>query len=346
MKKIKVLIVDDSGYVITVVTKRLQDDSDIEVVGSARDGVEAIEKVKALQPDVVTMDVIMPKMDGLTALKHIMEECPTPVLMLSALTSENAESTIRALEHGAVDFYLKPSAIKPEGKGSGDDTLISKVKTAARHNLTGKKPPAPLPLTLKNKRTIENDLPFNKLVIIGSSTGGPRALMQVVPSLPEDISAAIILVQHMPPVFTRTLAERLHLASAIQVAEAREGDVVRKGLALMAPGGYHMIVSDDGHVHLNQEPAVLGVRPAIDVTMKSAAGVYRKDCLGVVLTGMGTDGTIGAACIKEAGGKVLAQDEATCAVYGMPASVFQSGCVDKVLPLPKIADEITRVCEN
>jgi two-component system, chemotaxis family, protein-glutamate methylesterase/glutaminase len=343
MDKIRVLIVDDSGYVISVVTKRLHADYDIEVVGSARTGIEAIAKVKALRPDVVTMDVIMPEMDGLTALKRIMAECPTPVLMLSALTGENAESTIRALEYGAVDFFLKPSALKPDGS-PGDDTLISKIKMAARYKFKGNKQPAPVPPVLKIKKTIDAYSPFKKLVVIGSSTGGPRALMQVVPNLPEDISGAILIVQHMPPVFTKSLAERLHLSSAIEVAEAKEGDVIRKGLALMAPGGYHMTVGEDEHIHLNQNPPILGVRPSVDVTMKSVAGVFKKNCLGVVLTGMGTDGTVGATCIKQAGGKVLSQDKETCAVYGMPASVFESGCVDKVLPLTDMAKQIVLEC--
>lgn len=345
-EKIRVLVVDDSGFVISAITKKLQADPEIEVVDSARDGLQAIEKVKYLKPDVVTMDVIMPEMDGLTALKRIMAEYPTPVIMLSALTAENAETTIRALEMGAVDFYLKPSAITPAGGNYDNDTLILKIKMAARSQLSGKKSPVPNTAAPRTKKTVDGYFPFNKLVIIGSSTGGPRALMQLVPSLPEDISAALLIVQHMPPVFTKSLAERLHLSSAIQVAEAKEGDVIKKGLALMAPGGYHMTVSDDERINLNQNPPILGVRPAIDVTMKSVAGVFGNNTLGVVLTGMGTDGTEGASRIKEAGGKILAQDEASCAVYGMPASVFQAGYVDKVLPLTELAAEITRVCKN
>jgi two-component system chemotaxis response regulator CheB len=343
MDKIKVLIVDDSGYVINVLSRRLQSDYDIEVIGSARNGIEAVQKVKSLRPDVVTMDIVMPEMDGLTALKNIMADCPTPVIMLSALTRENAEPTIRALEYGAVDFYLKPSMLKPDGNGSGDNILVTKIKMAAKARLNGKKPAVTAAAPVKKTPAVGRGS-FKKLVIIGSSTGGPRALMQVIPNLPEDISAAILLVQHMPPVFTKSLAERLNLSSAIQVAEAKEGDEVTKGLALMAPGDYHMVVNEDGKIHLTQDPPVLGVRPAIDITMKSVAGVYKAKTLGVVLTGMGTDGTIGSSFIKGAGGRILAQDEATCAVYGMPASVAQVGFVDKVLSLPDMAGEIVREC--
>jgi two-component system chemotaxis response regulator CheB len=344
IKKIRVLIVDDSGYVVNVVSKRLASDYDIQVIGSARTGVEAIEKVKELQPDVVTMDVVMPEMDGLTALKRIMKECPTPVIMLSALTRENAEPTIRALEYGAVDFFLKPSVLKPDNNGSSDDTLIKKIKLAAKTRVNGKKTDTLTSMSLKKKAFITGHCIFSKLVIIGSSTGGPRALMQVVPNLPENIPAAILIVQHMPPVFTRSLAERLHLSSAIQVAEAKDGDELKRGLALMAPGDYHMTVNENGRICLNQEPTVLGVRPSIDITMKSVAGIYKKKTLGIVLTGMGTDGTLGSSVIKASGGRILAQDEATSAVYGMPASVAQAGCVDKVLPLSDIAGEIAREC--
>jgi two-component system, chemotaxis family, protein-glutamate methylesterase/glutaminase len=343
MDKIKVLIVDDSGYVINAVTRRLQTDYDIEVVGSARTGIEAITKVKTLRPDVVTMDIVMPEMDGLTALKNIMENCPTPVIMLSALTKENAEPTIRALEYGAVDFYLKPSILKPDGNGNGDGVLVNKIKMAAKARISGRKPVVPAAVPIKKTDT-GSRVSFKKLVVIGSSTGGPRALMQVIPNLPEDISAAILIVQHMPPVFTKSLAERINMSSAIEVAEAKEGDEIKKGLALMAPGDYHMVLNDEGRIHLTQDPSVHGVRPAIDITMKSVAPIFKAKTLGVVLTGMGIDGTLGSSFIKGAGGRILAQDEATCAVYGMPASVAQSGCVDTVLPLSEIAGGIAQEC--
>jgi len=345
-KKIRVLVVDDSGYVVAAVSRRLAADPEIDVIGSARNGVEAIENVKNLRPDVVTMDIVMPEMDGITALEKIMAECPTPVVMLSALTGENAVETIRALELGAVDFYLKPSVLKPAGNGTRDDALITKIKTAASSRFLKRSASAPCSDPLKKKKNPDINTSFSNLVVIGSSTGGPNALMQVIPFLPADVPAGILIVQHMPPMFTRTLAERLDEASKINVMEAREGSVISKGTALLAPGDFHMTISKNGKIILNQEPTLHGVRPSVDITMKSAADIYGGSVLGVVLTGMGEDGTDGASYIKAHGGKILAQDESTSAVYGMPMSVAKSGCVDKILPLHKIAKEIAEACQN
>jgi two-component system chemotaxis response regulator CheB len=292
------------------------------------------------------MDIVMPEMDGITALEKIMAECPTPVVMLSALTSENASVTIKALELGAVDFFLKPSAIKPAGNGTGDDALITKVKTAASSRFLRKSVPLPSMDSAQKKKSVAVNTSFNNLVVIGSSTGGPNALMQVVPFLPADIPAGILIVQHMPPMFTRTLAERLDDASKISVREAHDGNLISQGAALLAPGDFHMIISKGGRITLNQEPTVHGVRPAVDVTMKSASDVYGVSVIGVILTGMGEDGTEGAVYIKRRGGKILAQDESTSAVYGMPMSVAKKGCVDKILPLHKIAKGIADACQN
>lgn len=344
-KKIKVLIVDDSGYVIAVVSRRLEENPDIEVVGSARNGRDAVAQVKKLQPDVVTMDVVMPDMDGIEALKIIMAECPTPVVMLSAITSENAESTIKALELGAVDFFLKPSAIQPAGSGDADDTLINKIKVAAasshilKRNVLNNQDL--IPVHKNGDRTT-----FDKLVIIGASTGGPGALMKVIPALPSDLPAALLVVQHMPPLFTKSLSERLAQISKIEVSEAKDGSEICQGAALLAPGDFHMLVDSNKKITLNQEPTVLGVRPSINVTMKSAAKVFGNSIVGVILTGMGSDGTEGASLIKQSGGKIIAQDEATSVVYGMPQSVFKNGCVDRVLPLPDIATGIVEACKN
>jgi two-component system chemotaxis response regulator CheB len=347
-KKIRVLVVDDSKYVTVTITKKLQADPDIEVVGSAGNGIEAIEKVKSLRPDVVTMDVVMPEMDGIAALEKIMEECPTPVVMLSALTSENAETTIRALQLGAVDFYLKPSAIRPVGTGPEDDELIIKIKTAAASRINRKEsmPEMPAGRASDGRPSLDKRTKFNKLVVIGSSTGGPRALMQVIPFIPEDIPAAILIVQHMPPVFTRSLAERIAQASKIEVMEAREGSVIARGRALLAPGDFHMVLNDKHCIVLNQEPPNLGVRPSVDPTMRSAAAIFGSSVLGVILTGMGMDGTQGAGAIKAKGGRIFAQDEATCAVYGMPQAVYKAGYVDKVYPIHRIAQKITEACTN
>jgi two-component system chemotaxis response regulator CheB len=343
--KVKVLVVDDSGYVIAVVSKRLADDPDIEVIGSARNGIEAMEKVKSLKPDVVTMDVVMPEMDGITALEKIMTECPTPVIMLSALTSENADTTIRALELGAVDFYLKPSSMRPVGGAVAGDVLAEKIKAAAKSHINGKRNIPEIGRTTQ-KRKETRDTTFDKLVVIGASTGGPRALMTVIPALPADISAAYLIVQHMPPLFTKTLAERLAQVSQIEVAEARDGDEIYRGVALLAPGDFHMTVDGGKRISLNQGPTVLGVRPSLNVTMGSVANAFGKSVLGVILTGMGTDGTEGASRIKRLGGQVIAQDESTSTVFGMPQSAIRAGCVDKVFPLPRIAAGIVKACKD
>lgn len=349
-KRIRVLVVDDSRFAAATITRKLITDPEIEVIGSANNGKEAIEKVKDLAPDVVTMDVVMPEMDGLTALRHIMSEYPTPVIMLSALTNENAEITIRALELGAVDFFLKPSTVSPAGEGDAD-TLINKIKTASQVNLPGRKPATRCNRVI-NKRSPEicREKPrvdkVEKLVIIGSSTGGPRALAQLIPAIPTDLPAGIILIQHMPPVFTKSLADRLNESSQIKVTEARDGDPIISNRALMAPGDYHMTVCDDGTVSLNQDSRILGVRPSVDVTMESAAVIYGASTIGIILTGMGSDGTLGASHIKAAGGKVIVQDESTCAIYGMPQSVVKAGLADKILPLNMIASELVQMCNE
>jgi two-component system chemotaxis response regulator CheB len=350
--RIKAFVVDDSGFVIASVKKKLASDPEIDVVGSAQNGREAIEKIRTLKPDVITLDVVMPEMDGLAVLEQIMAWQPTPVVMLSALTSEGAETTIKALELGAVDFFLKPSILRPTGTEETGDTLIEKVKRAARSKLR------PFDFTPKTDVSASANIMEKSqhgtasckfpVICIGSSTGGPRALMEIIPALPKDFPAAILMVQHMPPIFTKSLAERLGHASHINVIEASDGSTIEPGKALLAPGSFHMVVQSGGtRVSLNQEPTVHGVRPAIDVTMNSAVKVYGDNLLGVILTGMGSDGTVGAAHIKEAGGKIIAEDESTCAVFGMPQVVIKAGYADKVLPVDKIAQELIQIyCGN
>jgi two-component system, chemotaxis family, protein-glutamate methylesterase/glutaminase len=344
-KKVRVLIVDDSKYIVVTVTKKLQTDPEIEVIGTAYNGREAVEKIKSLRPDVVTMDVVMPEMDGIQALETIMAVFPTPVVMLSSLTSENAKTTIKALQLGAVDFCLMPNAIMGAG-GKEEDSLISKIKTAASSNIGRKETSSDVNGCTPNylKQGTGKKIPCSNLIVIGSSTGGPRALMQVIPFLPADIPAGILIVQHMPAVFTKSLAERIAQASQIEVMEATEDITITKGRVLIAPGDFHMVVNDKYNIKLNQEPPNLGVRPSVDITMKSAAKIFGPGVLGVILTGMGTDGTQGAAAIKEKGGRVFAQDEATCAVYGMPQSVAKAGHVDKVYSLHQMAQKIVEAC--
>jgi two-component system, chemotaxis family, protein-glutamate methylesterase/glutaminase len=349
--KIRTLVVDDSGFVVSLVTRKLEADPEIEVVGSARSGKEAIEKIRDLKPDVITLDVVMPDMNGLAVLEQVMLWQPTPVVMLSALTGDGTETTIRALAIGAVDFFLKPSVINPTGSDGTGETLTDKIKRAAKSHI---KPFANVPRTPAANHDSENlakPLSFIThkcpIVVIGSSTGGPRALMQVIPNLPKDFPAAILIVQHMPPVFTRSLAERLNGASQIEVKEACEGSLIKAGQALLAPGSHHMVAGKNYRITLNQDPPVLGVRPSIDITMKSVAEMGDASFAGVVLTGMGSDGTAGSSYLKAAGGRIIVEDESTCAVFGMPKSIIKAGYADKALPIQEIASElINTYCKN
>ena len=344
---IKVLIVDDSAFARLSISRELKSAGGIEVLDFARNGYEALDKIKQLKPDVVTLDVEMPDLNGLQTLEKIMSECPTPVVMLSSLTGSGTEATLRALEIGAVDFFLKYTLANPVGSGDEADTLKNKILMASKVRLTRREAglPAP-PAKTKPAKTPETRQPATTVVMIGSSTGGPKALYQLVPALPADLPAAFLIVQHMPPGFTDSLANRLDQLSGLAVKEAATGDVLYNGAAYVAKGGYHMVIEKGGLISLNQNPNVCGVRPSVDVTMQSLPAVYGKAILGVVLTGMGTDGTHGSQLIKQNGGQIIAEDESTCVVWGMPKSVAEAGYADLVLPLPRIANAVTAILKG
>lgn len=342
---IRVLVVDDSAFMRYVVSKELSSDPSISVIGQARDGLDALEKIAVLKPDVVTMDLEMPRMDGLTALQRVMADHPIPVVLLSSLTQEGASVTIKGLEMGAADFVTKPSAVHAASSTDTWMQLVTKVKAASRldvrrlgsrsqHSLRAVPPAAARPIVHLQPRKP------TRLVVVGTSTGGPRALFDVIPRLPQDLQAGVLIVQHMPPGFTRSLASRLNDVSSLEVREAEDGAPIALGQALLAPGDFHMVVKRDGRVSLEKSPPLHGVRPAVDVTMESAATVFRQKTVAVVLTGMGRDGTAGALSIHRAGGTVLAEDESTCVVYGMPRSAFEAGAVDRVVRLDQVADAI------
>ena len=344
---IKVLIVDDSAFARSVIAKKLDTDSSIAIAGFARDGAEALQKIRELKPDVVTMDITMPEMDGLTALKHIMSGNPLPVIMLSALTGTQTQATITALELGAVDFFLKPSVANPAGADASALDLIQKIKTAAA--MSGKR----LVPSTKKVRPNREAAPLKSaavpkmanVLVIGASTGGPKALAELMPDIPPSLPTGILIVQHMPPGFTKSLAQRLDQLSQLHVKEAEPGDVVQPGQALMAPGDYHMVVTHGGIIELNQGPLVCGVRPSVDVTIESVVRTYGSSSLAAILTGMGSDGTKGAAMIKAMNGHVKVEDESTCAVYGMPKSIADAGYADKLVPLNHMAREIVSMCK-
>jgi two-component system chemotaxis response regulator CheB len=339
---IRVLVVDDSPFMRHILVKHLEDDPDITVIDTASDGIEAVEKVVALKPDVVSLDVEMPRMDGLTALRRIMKEQPTPVVMLSALTQQGAQVTIQALMRGAVDFVPKPSAVV-DLRGAVKE-LIGKIKVAVSVQ------PASLPnlatAPLSPTPTKVGPRPFGRdchLIVIGASTGGPTALRQVLSDLPADLPAALTIVQHMPAGFTQSLAVRLDKQASFAVQEAMEGDRLACGLALLAPGGFHLRFERRNRVTLDRGPRRNGVRPALDVSMESAATTYGDRVIGVVLTGMGLDGTRGAGHIKASGGRIVAEHKSTCIVYGMPRAVTEAKLADIVVPLPEVASTLVKM---
>lgn len=347
-RQVRVLVVDDSAFMRKILTDLLQSDPSITVVGTARDGQDGVEKSLALAPDVITLDIEMPRLDGYGALREIMARRQTPVVMVSSLTREGAEATVRALALGAVDFVAKPSGSISLNMHVAREELVAKVKAAAGatpryRRLLGDLPPfrresrAVRPLVAESWR-----MP-HRLVVIGCSTGGPGALHQIIPKLPADLPAGVLVVQHMPQGFTRSLANRLDEISAIPVKEAEQGDRVTAGHVLIAPGGFHMLVDEHGQIHLNQDPPLHGVRPAVDKTLDSAAPVWGSRMVGVILTGMGYDGAKGMMGLKKLGGRTIAEDASTCVVYGMPKVVVEMGMADQVLPVHDIAEAITRL---
>jgi len=334
---IRVLVVDDSAFMRLSISRALNAAPGIQVVGSARDGEEALEQVRRLSPDVVTLDVEMPRLDGLGALRQIMADRPCPVIMLSSLTTSGSFETVQSLMLGAVDFVSKP--VNRANVTAVMDELVKKIFCAAHANLPAPAldPARPAPAEKRIGRAISRQ---DRIVVIGSSTGGPRALNTVIPALPADLPAAVMVVQHMPAGFTHSLAERLDGQSSLVVKEAEVGDRLEAGKVLLAPGGYHMTIDDSGTIALNQNPPVHGVRPAIDVTLASVVKQFASAVVSVILTGMGNDGTNGCALVHQAGGRVIAEDQSSCVVYGMPRSVAEAGIADAIVPLPEIAGAI------
>lgn len=323
--------------------------ADFVIVDTARNGKEAIDKIKRLKPDVVTMDIEMPVMDGITALETIMKECPTPVVMISSLTRSGAEATIHALELGAVDFIAKTA-----GPISNIDTIcmeiLAKCRAAARVNVKKfvlqpviARPSITAPILQETLPPIP--MGIDHLIAIGTSTGGPRALQEIITKLPGNLPCGVVIVQHMPPGFTQSLAARLNSLSSIQVKEAAHNDVIQPGVAFIAPGDYHMMLERVGGkilVKLNQSAPIGGHRPSVDPLFESVAKLYGQRAIGVILTGMGHDGSKGMQAIRGRNGFTIAEDQTTSVVFGMPKSAIELGVIDKVLPLHAIAAEIAK----
>ncbi|WP_447977020.1 protein-glutamate methylesterase/protein-glutamine glutaminase [Candidatus Nitrospira bockiana] len=346
---IRVLVVDDSAFMRKALCAMLAGDPRIGAVETARNGEEAIQKVAEWHPDVVTMDVEMPVMNGLEALRHIMKTQPLPVLMVSSLTTQGAEETLQALDWGAVDFVAKHL----EGIATNISTihhdLIAKVVAAAgaKGRVNAVRGPMGAPATSVGATLTARSTSAtrgSKIIAIGCSTGGPQALSELLPMFPEDLAAGILIVQHMPKCFTKPFAERMNQRCAIEVREAADHDDITPGVALLAPGGVQLRVARRQatkiQVTLSKDGEGLLHAPSVDVMMLSIAELYGERAVGVILTGMGQDGLEGMRAIKGAKGRTIAQNEATCTVYGMPRAVVEHGCAEKIVPLSQIAGEV------
>lgn len=352
---IKVLVVDDSIFMRKIISDMLNEEKDIEIVGVAKNGREAVEMTIKLKPDIVTLDVEMPVMNGLEALKIIMKEAPTKVIMVSSLTKEGAKETIEALNSGAFDFLPKPSGSISLDIRKVKNELVEKIRAAKDSDIKiltkpYKEDKIKLSKFVKTTSTERvSGVQKEKVVAIGISTGGPKALQNIIPEISADIEAAVLIVQHMPPKFTKSLADRLDLLSNIKVKEAEDGDKIKKGHAYVAPGDYHMTVKEENGekvIKLNHEETHTGHRPSVNVLFKSVAEVYGKNAVGVIMTGMGADGAEYLKKIKEAGGKTIGQSKDTCVVYGMPRVAYEIGAVDEVVDLEKIPDKIEELLKK
>ncbi len=342
----KVLVVDDSLFMRSAITKLLDERPDFSVVGTAKDGADAVEQVVALRPDVVTMDFNMPRQNGIDAVRAIMRRCPTPVLMFSAHTTEGAKETFDALHAGAFDFVSKPAGEVSAQLDDIADELCRKLAAAARSTprSTTTRPSLRSSRTMMavspSSRTTATPSANPRVVFVAISTGGPVALSKIIPELPASLRVGVVIVQHMPATFTKALADRLNSSSQVEVREARDGDVPTPGLVLLAPGGKHLRVDSTCRLRLADGPPIHGCKPAADITMKSAAAAYGRRAIGLIMTGMGKDGAKGLQAIQQAGGTTLAQDKESCTIFGMPKAALELDAVNEVVSLDGIAAKL------
>jgi two-component system, chemotaxis family, protein-glutamate methylesterase/glutaminase len=340
MQPVRVLIVDDSAVIRRVLGEMLASDPEIVVAGTAGNGIQALARILEAKPDLVTLDIEMPGMDGLETLVEIRKLYPRlPVIMFSTLTERGAAATLDALARGASDYVTKPSHESVDvSRERVREELIRKIKALCLVRVPQPSRPRPALVSARPQGRID-------VVAIGTSTGGPNALTALIPQLPADFPVPIVIVQHMPPLFTRLLAERLSALAPLEVREGKEGEKLQRGQIWIAPGDYHMTVARCGTefmLGINHDPQQNSCRPAVDVLFRSVAHAYGANVLAVVLTGMGADGTRGSADIREAGGEVIVQDEASSVVWGMPGSVVAASLADRIYPLGGIAPEVVR----
>jgi two-component system, chemotaxis family, protein-glutamate methylesterase/glutaminase len=355
MKKIRVLVVDDSAVVRQALTQILQSDPAIEVMATASDPYVAVERIAAEVPDVITLDVEMPRMDGITFLEQIMTQCPVPVVICSTLTARGSETALAALEKGAVEIITKPKLGTKQFFEEASIRICDIVKSAAQVRMQERRTPRrAAPTAIPPKLTADAMLArgssqamiqtTEKIVVVGASTGGTEALREFLEALPPD-APGVVIVQHMPEKFTASFAARLDALCRITVKEASDGDSVIRGQALIAPGNRHLLLKRSGaryYVEVREGPLVSRHRPSVDVLFRSAARYAGKNAVGVIMTGMGDDGAQGMLELKQAGAHTIAQDEASCVVFGMPAEAIKRGGVDQVLPLEELANEVVR----
>jgi len=339
-------VVDDSALMRKIISDIINADPDCEVVATARNGEEAVKSTAILRPDVITLDIQLPKLDGISALKYIMSEWPTPVVIVTGFPRFGGKDTLTCLEYGAVDLVIKPDGPVSLNFEIKKDELLRKIKAASQVRRSLLQPTFVETRSIKKKT---KNVLSDKIVVIATSTGGPKALTEILPKLAPDIKAGLIIIQHMPEGFTRSMAERLNGESRLIIKEAEDGDSVTNGIVMIAPGGRHLILgktSNGVRIKLLNKSNVNELCPSADIAMKSTAPLYGRNCLGVILTGMGSDGVEGLRAIKQAGGSTVAEDEATCIVYGMPKIAVEQKVVDKILPLPEIAAEIMNWAEE
>jgi two-component system chemotaxis response regulator CheB len=340
---VRVLVADDSAFMRTALARMIESDPSLHVVGTAQSGLDALEKINRLQPDVVTLDIEMPGLNGLETLKRVMRDSPRPVIMVSSLTQEGANTTLEALELGAFDYVPKQLSHVSLDIVKVRDDLVTKIKAAARSRLYA---PGQIQRTESRSGSVAAT-PYHgvpSIVAIGTSTGGPKALQEILPSLPQDMPVGILVVQHMPPGFTGPFAKRLNGLCKVAVQEAEQGMPVERGHVYIAQAGKHMTVrrrpSSEVVLSVSTNPENTLHMPSVDVMMLSVAETYRSLAMGVIMTGMGADGALGMKAIFQEGGLTVGQDEATCAVYGMPRSCAEMGILKRVVPLPEIPRQI------
>lgn len=359
MDKTKIIVVDDSAFMRKAISDMIESESNFEVVAKFRDGRELVEKVDNYNPDIITLDIHMRDLDGLSTLKELKRLGKNyPILMVSSATTEGSELTLECLDNGAVSFITKPSGsisldiIKvQENLIEQIKSITSNVKSRSKFTKTDKTSYTNNDVTIIKEKNILplNDTHRNKridAVVIGASTGGPKALQEVLTKLPSDLGVPVFVVQHMPEGFTKVFAERLDKACKMKVLESSEGMKISKDTIYIAKGGQHMTIGSNNVINLNQELPIWGVRPAVDKLFNSAIKVYGGNLISVILTGMGKDGADGTSNIKDSGGITISEDKSTCTIYGMPKAAFETGKVDLVAPLNEIASRIIKMIKG